>query len=94
MADFITIERSEYDQLVRNTAELAEKTTTLDLILDAMKDRAIVFSGKVSLGEFGDWSELLNIFKYRMPAEFREFEKQAIAEDEEFFKDAEHRCDD
>lgn len=94
MASFVTLEREEYDDLIRDAERLAEAITTLDLILDAMKDRAIAFSGKVSLGEYGDWSELLNIIKYRMPAEFREFEKQVIAEDEEFFKNVEHRCDD
>ena len=87
MASFVTLEREEYDDLIRDAAALSEALTTLDLILDDMKDRAMWVNGKACFTTMSELEELANIFRYRMPAEWHEFEKQVQEADKELTDD-------
>lgn len=76
MASFVTLEREEYDDLIRDAAALSEVLTTLDLILDALKEHTIVDDGKVYLRTFVNLDEIQSIIEYRHPVEWHELERQ------------------
>lgn len=78
MASFVTLEREDYDDLVRDAARLAEMVTTLDLILDAMKEHMAVIEGKVVLETFVDIEEIGDILRYRHPEAWSELEAAVI----------------
>lgn len=78
MASFVTLEREDYDDLVRDAARLAEMVTTLDLILDAMKEHMAVIEGKVVLEVFVDIEEIGDILRYRHPEAWSELEAAVI----------------
>lgn len=76
MASFVTLDREEYDDLVRDSVQLGEMMTTLDLILDALKEHMIVDKGEVLLESFVSLDEIRSILEYRHPVEWHELEKQ------------------
>ena len=83
MNSFVTLEREEYDDLVRDSVQLGETTTTLDLILDALKEHMIIEKGEVLLETFVDLEEIRAILEYRHPEAWRELEKQVKEEEAE-----------
>lgn len=76
MASFVTLEREEYDDLVRDSVQLGEMMTTIDLIMDALKEHMIIEKGEVLLETFVDLKEIRAILEYRHPEEWHELEKQ------------------
>jgi hypothetical protein len=76
MASFVTLEREEYDDLIRDSVQLGEMMTTLDLILDALKEHMIIEKGEVLLETFVDLEEIRAILEYRHPEAWRVLEKQ------------------
>ena len=86
MASFVTLEREEYDDLIRDASQLAEMTTTLDLILDALKGHIGIDKGEAYLETFVDIEEIGDILQYRHPQEWKELVRRVREEQ----KDAEH----
>jgi hypothetical protein len=86
MASFVTLEREEYDDLVRDASQLAEMTTTIDLILDALKGHIGIDKGEAYLETFVDIEEIGDILQYRHPQEWKELVRRVREEQ----KDAEH----
>ena len=78
MASFVTLEREEYDDLIRDSVQLGEMMTTLDLILDALKEHMAVIEGKVVLEAFVDIEEIGDILRYRHPEAWSELEAAVI----------------
>lgn len=76
MNSFVTLEREDYDDLVRDASRLSEMITTIDLVLDALKGHMAVIDGKVVLESFVDIEEIGDILRYRHPEEWHELEKQ------------------
>ena len=77
MASFVTLEREEYDDLIRDSVQLGEMMTTLDLIiLDALKEHMVIEKGEVLLETFVDLEEIRAILEYRHPEEWHKLEKQ------------------
>ena len=76
MASFVTLEREDYDDLVRDASRLSTMITTIDLILDALKEHMTVVDGKVVLEAFVSLDEIRSILEYRHPVEWHELEKQ------------------
>ena len=86
MASFVTLEREEYDDLIRDSVQLGEMMTTLDLILDALKEHIMIDKGKAYLETFVDIEEIGDILQYRHPQEWKELVRTVREEQ----KDAEH----
>lgn len=76
MSEYVTLSREEYDDLIRDSVQLGEMMTTLDLILDALKEHMIIEKGEVLLETFVDLEEIRAILEYRHPEEWHELEKQ------------------
>ena len=76
MASFVTLDREDYDDLVRDASRLSTMITTIDLILDALKEHMTVVDGKVVLEAFVSLDEIRSILEYRHPVEWHELEKQ------------------
>jgi hypothetical protein len=87
MASFVTLEREEYDDLIRDASQLAEMMTTLDLILDNMKKHAMWISKTAVFASTSELTEIANIIRYRMPEEWHELEKQVEAENKGWLND-------
>jgi aspartate carbamoyltransferase catalytic subunit len=85
MASFVTLEREEYDDLIRDASQLAEMMTTLDLILDALKGHIGIDKGEAYLETFVDIEEIGDILQYRHPQEWKELVRRVREEQ----KDAE-----
>ena len=83
MNSFVTLEREEYDDLIRDSVQLGEMMTTLDLILDALKEHMIVEKGEVLLETFVDLEEIRAILEYRHPVEWHELERRVKEEEAE-----------
>lgn len=79
MASFVTLGREEYDDLVRDVDHLTETITTLDMVLDVLKEDAFSFDlENVYVHNISSPGKLVNIFRYRMPEEWHEVEKEVI----------------
>ena len=79
MADFVTIDRAEYNLLIRTNHLAQEQSQTLDMILDFIKDNSNTFDNKtVFLGTIYNPEQLANIFRYRMPEEWQELEDAVL----------------
>lgn len=78
MNSFVTLEREDYDDLVRDASRLSEMITTIDLILDALKEHMAVIDGKVVLESFVDIEEIGDILRYRHPEAWSELEAEVI----------------
>jgi hypothetical protein len=86
MASFVTLDLEEYNDLIHDASRLAEMTTTLDLILDALKGHIVIDKGEAYLETFVDIEEIGDILQYRHPQEWKELVRTAREEQ----KDAEH----
>jgi len=86
MNSFVTLEREEYDDLIRDSVQLGEMMTTLDLILDALKGHIVIDKGEAYLETFVDIKEIGDILQYRHPQEWKELVRTVREEQ----KDAEH----
>ena len=86
MASFVTLEREDYDDLVRDASRLSEMITTIDLILDALKGHIVIDKGEAYLETFVDIEEIGDILQYRHPQEWKELVRRVREEQ----KDAEH----
>lgn len=79
MADFVTIDRAEYNLLIRTNRLAQEQSQTLDMVLDFIKDNSNTFDNKtVFLGTIYNPEQLANIFRYRMPEEWQELEDAVL----------------
>lgn len=79
MADFVTIDRAEYNLLIRTNHLAQEQSQTLDMVLDFIKDNSNTFDNKtVFLGTIYNPEQLANIFRYRMPEEWQELEDAVL----------------
>ena len=78
MNSFVTIEREDYDDLVRDSARLAEMITTIDLILDKLYEHMAVVDDQVVLETFVDIEEIGDILRYRQPEAWSELEASII----------------
>ena len=76
MNSFVTLEREDYDDLVRDASRLSTMITTIDLILDALKEHMIVDKGEVLLESFVSLDEIRSILEYRHPVEWQELERR------------------
>ena len=79
MAEYVTLNKEEYDSL-RKIANLAlEQSRTLDMVLDVLKDNATTFDmDEVFIHSIETPERLANIFRYRMPEEWHELETEVI----------------
>ena len=87
MSEYVTLSREEYDDLIRDSVQLGEMMTTIDLIMDALKEHMIIEKGEVLLETFVDLEEIRAILEYRHPEEWRELEKQVKEEEAERLND-------
>ena len=78
MNSFVTLEREDYNDLVHDASRLSTMITTIDLILDALKDHMAVIEGKVVLESFVDIEEIGDILRYRHPEAWSELEAAVI----------------
>ena len=79
MADFVTLDRAEYDRLVRTNRLAQEQARTLDMILDFIKDNANTIDNETCyISTLYRPEHLANIFRYRMPEEWQEMEIEVI----------------
>lgn len=83
MNSFVTLEREDYDDLVRDASRLAEMITTIDLILDALKEHIAIDKGEAYLETFVDIEEIGNILQYRHPQEWKELVRTVREERED-----------
>ena len=74
MNSFVTLEREDYNDLVHDASRLSTMITTIDLILDALKEHMAVIEGKVVLETFVDIEEIGDILRYRHPEAWSELE--------------------
>ena len=86
MNSFVTLEREDYDDLVRDASRFSEMITTIDLILDALKGHIVIDKGEAYLETFVDIEEIGDILQYRHPQEWKELVRRVREEQ----KDAEH----
>lgn len=79
MAEYVTLNKEEYDTL-RKIANLAlEQSRTLDMVLDVLKDSATTFDmDEVFIHNIETPERLANIFRYRMPEEWHQMEAEVI----------------
>lgn len=79
MAEYVTLNKEEYDSL-RKIANLAlEQSRTIDMVLDVLKDNANTFDlEEVYVHNIESPERLANIFRYRMPEEWKELEAEVI----------------
>lgn len=79
MADFVTIDRAEYNLLIRINHLAQEQAQTLDMVLDFIKENANTFDNEtIFIGTIHSPEGLANIFRYRMPEEWQELETEVI----------------
>lgn len=78
MASFVTLDIEDYNDLVRDASRLSTMITTIDLILDALKEHMAVIEGKVVLEAFVDIEEIGDILRYRHPEAWSELEAAVI----------------
>lgn len=79
MAEYVTLNKEEYDSL-RKIANLAlEQSRTIDMVLDVLKDNADTLDmEEVYVHNIESPEKLANIFRYRMPEEWKELEAEVI----------------
>jgi RNAse (barnase) inhibitor barstar len=79
MAEYVTLNKEEYDSL-RKIANLAlEQSRTLDMVLDVLKYNADTLDmEEVYVHSIESPEKLANIFRYRMPEEWHELETEVI----------------
>ena len=96
MSEYVTLSREEYDNLQHLAVIAVTYGDTLDMILDVLKEDAFSFDlENVYVHSISSPDKLANIFRYRMPEEWHEVEKEVIErEKRKEEQDAEHRCDD
>lgn len=88
MADFVTLDRAEYDRLVRTNRLAQDQARTLDMILDYLKDNANTFDNETCyISTLYKPEHLANIFRYRMPEEWQEMEIEVIEREKRKAKD-------
>ena len=87
MSEYVTLSREEYDDLQRIAAMAAEYGDTLDMILDNMEKHAMWIGKKAVFASTSELTEIANIFRYRMPEEWHELEKQVEAENNGWLND-------
>ena len=78
MNSFVTLEREDYDDLVRDASRLSTMITTIDLILDELYEHMAVVDGEVVLEAFVDIEEIGDILRYRQPEAWSELEAAVI----------------
>lgn len=72
MASFVTLDTEDYNTLLRDAMRVGQMTTTLDLILDALKGHIVIDKGEAYLETFVDIEEIGDILQYRHPREWKE----------------------
>ena len=83
MSEYVTLAREEYDNLQHMTVMAVQYSTTIDMILDALKKHMEVdVDGNVCMESFTDLGEIGRIMKYRHPDEWQELISQVRAEHE------------
>ena len=86
MASFVTLDTEDYNALLRDAMRVGQMTTTIDLIMDALKDHIMIDKGKAYLETFVDIEEIGYILQYRHPQEWKKLVRTVREEQ----KDAEH----
>lgn len=82
MIEYVTLAREEYDNLQHMTVMAVQYSTTIDMILDELKNHMEVDDGDVCLNTFVNLGEIGHILKYRHPDEWNELISQVRAEHE------------
>jgi hypothetical protein len=88
MSTYISLDKEEYDRLIRTQRLAQEQTRTLDMILDYLKDNANTFDSETCyISTLYRPEYLANIFRYRMPEEWQEMEIEVIEREKRKAKD-------
>ena len=82
MSEYVTIAREEYDNLQHMTVMAVQYSTTIDMILDELKNHMEADDGEVCLNTFVNLGAIGHILKYRHPDEWNELSSQVRAEHE------------
>ena len=88
MSTYISLDKEEYDRLIRTQRLAQEQTRTLDMIIDYLKDNANTFDNETCyISTLYRPEHLANIFRYRMPEEWQEMEIEVIEREKRKAKD-------
>lgn len=72
MDSFVTLDIEDYNDLVHDASRLSTMITTIDLILDTLKEHMAVIDGEAVLESFVDIEEIGDILRYRHPEAWSE----------------------
>jgi len=79
MAEYVTLNKEEYDTLRLMRTLAMEQRRTLKMVLDVLKDSATTFDmDEVFIHSIETPERLANIFRYRMPEEWHQMEAEVI----------------
>lgn len=78
MSTYVSLEREEYDHLMRMKAVAMNQAETIDMVLDFIENNSDTFDNKTVYFHRLDPEKLVNIFRYRMPEEWQELEHAVI----------------
>lgn len=88
MSTYISLDKEEYDRLVRTNRLAQEQSRTLDMILDYLKEHANTIDNESCyVSTLYRPEHLVNIFRYRMPEEWQELEIEVIEREKRKAKD-------
>lgn len=79
MEDFVRIDREEYDHLMHMRDVARQHQVTLDMVMDVIQNNATTIDYKtLYLYSIDNPEQLMDIFRYRMPEDFRELQNAVI----------------
>lgn len=88
MSTYISLDKEEYDRLIRTQRLAQEQSRTLDMILDYLKEHANTIDNESCyVSTLYRPEHLANIFRYRMPEEWQEMEIEVIEREKRKAKD-------
>lgn len=88
MSTYISLDKEEYDRLIRTQRVAQEQSRTLDMILDYLKEHANTIDNESCyVSTLYRPEHLVNIFRYRMPEEWQELEIEVIEREKRKAKD-------
>lgn len=88
MSTYISLDKEEYDRLIRTQRLAQEQSRTLDMILDYLKEHANTIDNESCyVSTLYRPEHLVNIFRYRMPEEWQELEIEVIEREKRKAKD-------
>ena len=88
MSTYISLDKEEYDHLIRIQRLAQEQARTLDMILDVIEDNAnTIDCESCYVHTIYNSEHLANIFRYRMPEEWQEMEIEVIEREKRKAKD-------